>query len=85
MAENVDPDRVDFQPSKKLLKTSCGNQFSSSATDEKISVLLNGCVPKNTLKNNEWAQGVWCDWVAERNGRTIDGPPRCSKVGVASN
>ena len=37
--ENVDPDLIDFQPPKKLLKTSSGRRFNPPATDEDIAIL----------------------------------------------
>ena len=77
MAENIDPDLDDFQPPKKLLKSSSGRRFNLPATDEDITILSKGCVPKNTVKSNTWALQVFYEWIAERNGRTSDNDPKC--------
>ena len=51
MAENVDPDSVDFSaPPQKLLKTSSGRRFSPPATSVDIAILSKGCVRKNIEK-----------------------------------
>ena len=76
MAENVDPSLFDFQPPKKLLKTSSGKGFNPPATDEDIA-LSKGCVPKNSVKNNAWALQVLCYWISERNSKSSDSMPKC--------
>ena len=77
MAENIDPNLIDFQPPEKLLKTTSGRIFNPPATNEDIAILSKGCVPKNTVKSNAWALRVFHDWIAERNQGTSDSTPKC--------
>ena len=55
------PNLIDFQQPKKLLKTSSGRRFNPPAIDEDIVILSKGCIPKNTVKSNTWALRVFHD------------------------
>ena len=77
MPQYVDLNLVDFQPPKKVLKTSTGQKFNLQAAEEDIAILSKGCVPKNTVKNNVWGLQLFYNQTVERNNRNSDSAPKC--------
>ena len=63
----MDPDTVDFQPSKPKATKKTKKRFGSPVKDGDMIDMKKGFVPSNTKKSTAWAMNCFREWVASRN------------------
>ena len=73
--ENYDPDWGDSEDFE-LPPLKRKRRFQQPASSDVMKGLSKGHVPANTAKSTSWAQKVFLDWRAERNGRS-DSDEQC--------
>lgn len=72
--ENIDPDLVDFRPSKRACNDSkkLSKRFKAASDEKEVENLTKGYVPQNTKKSTAWAIKVFNEW---RCSRDQESPP----------
>ena len=71
-----------FQPTKKKTKINpekacvkpTTSRFAAPTTSDQLEKLSKGGVPKNTQKNDAWAQKTFVDWMHTRNSSCSEDP-----------